>query len=80
MVTAKKDILQGTLVLMVFRTLAREPITATESPFIFRLFQRTCCASRKVRCTQGHTAWSRKAASARSGARRKTTAAPATTG
>jgi hypothetical protein len=46
-VKTKNDVLQGTLALMVLKTLARGRCTVTASLFIFRRFQRICCGSKR---------------------------------
>jgi DNA-binding PadR family transcriptional regulator len=77
-VKAKKDILQGTLVLMVLRTLVREPMHG----YGITLHIQTV-SENLLRVEEGSlypALQSRKAGSARSGAPRGTIAAPATTG
>ena len=78
MLKPKNDLLQGTLALLILKTLARGPIHGYGIPFISKRFQRTSCGLRKVPSIPRSTAWNRTAGFAQSGAARKTIAALAT--
>ena len=76
MAPQSSDLLQGTLDLLILKTLALEPMHGWASRSEFNRSPGTCCKSGKVRSIPHCTGWNRRDGSARRGLPPTTTGAP----